>query len=507
VSTIYQLLAAPLVEFAFMRYALAVVAIVGVTSAILSCLLVVRRQALLGDAISHSVLLGVVLGWLVAQEAGIFWGALAAGILTGFAITGIERGSRVKFDAAMGIVFTFAFALGLAIISIVKPRGIDLFHVLLGNVLGVGQEELVLTAISCGAVLVTVLALFRGLHLWSFDPVMAQVAGLPTGVFHYLFTAMLSATIVASIQAVGLVLVIAMLITPGATAYLLTDRLGRMMAIAAAVGLVAGLSGLYGSYYLDVASGPAMVVVVSLCFALAFAFAPRRGVVAAAVLRFRQRQRVREEDALRVLVTAESEEGAAIGVDELARRTATTPGQARRSVNKLEARGLVFEREGALHASDAGRRRATELVRAHRLIERYLHDVEGVPIDELHRAADRMEHEVSHATLDAMDDSLGRPNVDPHGHRIPGLHDELRRIAGTPLAGLPRGRSGRVSMVRDDRDDLLRDMAALGILPDATVTMVEPATDPVDVAIDGRRASVSRAMAERVFVMPRPAVV
>lgn len=502
-----ELLISPLRDYAFMRYALAVVALVGATSAVLSCLLVVRRQALLGDAISHSVLLGVVIGWLVAQEAGIFWGALATGVLTGVVITGVERNSRIKFDAASGIVFTFAFALALAIISVVKPRGIDLFHVLLGNVLGVGPDELWLTAISCFAVLAFVLLLFRPLHVWSFDPTLARASGLPTGFYHYLFTSMLSVTIVASIQAVGLVLVIAMLITPGATAYLLADRLGRMMAIAAAIGLGAGVIGLYGSYHLDVASGPAMVIVVSLAFFAALLLAPKRGVLGRWLDRTRQQRRARDEDALRAIATASAEDGAALTAIELGNRLSLSPRVTRRCVRRLQQTGCVTSIGDRLHTTPTGFERAQQLVRAHRLLERYLHDVEGVPIDALHREADRLEHELSAESTELLDASLGRPRVDPHGHPIPSDQAQLRRIVGTTLAELAAGRNGRVSMVRDDRDELLRDMVRLGILPDATVTMLSADAEGLNVAINGRDLRVSRSLAERVFVLPRPAAV
>lgn len=284
-----DLLLDPLLQYGFMRLGLAAAAVVGVTSAVLSCLLVVRHQALLGDAISHAVLLGVALGYLVAESAGILWGALAIAMLTSVVITYVERHSPVQLDAVMGIVFTAAFALGLAIISVAQPRGIDLFHILFGNVLGVTGGDLALTAASGGAVLVVVLVLFRPLHLWSFDETMARAMGLRVGALHYLFTALLSATIVAALQAVGIVLVIAMLVTPGATALLLTSRLSTMMAVASGVGLFSSVAGLYGSYYVNVASGPAIVLVATACFAVAFLAAPRRGVLARAVTRRRAR--------------------------------------------------------------------------------------------------------------------------------------------------------------------------------------------------------------------------
>ena len=213
-NLLHTLFVAPF-EFAFMRDGLIIVLMIGVTASVLSCLLVVRRQALMGDAISHCVLLGVALGWVVAREHGVLWGAMLAGVLSGTAITLIER-SGIKLDAAMGIVLTTAFALGLAIISVVKPTGIDLFHVLLGNVLGVTEADLTRTAIGCALVLAVVAVLFRGLQFWSFDPVAAQVAGLPVRLLHYVFTGLLSATVVVSIQAVGVLLVVAMLVTPGA---------------------------------------------------------------------------------------------------------------------------------------------------------------------------------------------------------------------------------------------------------------------------------------------------
>ena len=272
-------LVAPLQQYAFMRLGLTAAIIVGVTSAILSCLLVVRRQALLGDAISHSVLLGVVLGYLVAGEFGIPWGAMVVAVATGALISYVTRNAPIHADAAMGILFTFAFATGLAIISVARPRGIDLFHILFGNVLGVTPADLGMTAISGGVVVGVVLIGFRAFHLWSFDPALAQAMGMRVGLMEYVFVALLSAAIVASLQTVGVVLVIAMLITPGATGAMLASRLTSMMAVAVGVGLLSGIGGLYGSFYLDVASGPAIVIVASMLFALAFLFAPAQGVL------------------------------------------------------------------------------------------------------------------------------------------------------------------------------------------------------------------------------------
>jgi ABC-type Mn2+/Zn2+ transport system permease subunit len=280
-----------LLSYPFLREALLAAVIVGVACAVLSCLLVVRHQALLGDAISHAVLLGVAAGYLVAGTTGILPGALLVAVATGSTITYLERNSPIKLDAVMGICFTATFALGLAIISVAQPRGIDLFHVLFGNVLGVTTEDVVLSAVSGGIAVAVVMVLFRAFHLWSFDPVTARAVGMPVGVMQYVFTGVLSASIVASLQTVGLILVVAMLITPGATALLLTTRLSTMMVVAAVVGVVSAVGGLLASFYLDVASGPAIVLVATACFVSAFLLGPRRGVVAVRRTRRRARRR------------------------------------------------------------------------------------------------------------------------------------------------------------------------------------------------------------------------
>jgi manganese transport system permease protein len=274
-----QLLVDPLAQYGFMRSGLLAAVTVGMTSAVLSCLLVVRGQALLGDAISHAVLLGVVLGYLVGGELGILGGAMLVAVAAGAAITYVAQHAPFRADTAMGVVFTVAFALGLAVISIVQPRGIDLFHVLFGNVLGVARADLVLTVTSGALVVLVVLVAFRAFELWSFDPQLARTMGMRVTLMEHLFTALLSAAIVAALQTVGLILVVAMLVIPGAAAAMLTSRLVTMMVVATGVGVVSGVVGLYGSFHLDVASGPAIVLVAGACFVLAFLLAPR-GVLA-----------------------------------------------------------------------------------------------------------------------------------------------------------------------------------------------------------------------------------
>lgn len=490
----------PLANYGFMRYGLAVAVIVGVTSGVLSCLLVVRRQALMGDAIAHAVLLGVALGWTAARHVGIFWGALAIGVLAGIAITAVERSSRVQRDAAMGVVFTAAFALGITIISVTRPRGVDLFHILLGNVLGVGPQDLALTAVAGGLVLVTVAVCFRELHAWSFDPVVARAAGMPTTALDYLFTALLSAAIVAALQSVGLVLVVAMLVTPGATALLLVERLVTMMLVAAGLGLVAAAGGLYGSFWLDVPSGPAMVLVASGLFMLALLLAPRRGVLVRAWRSRAARSRVDQEDLLAALFKINDEHARGARVDELAQRTGQREDVAAAGLRQLARQGLARSDGGGWGPTAEGRDEAVRLVRAHRLLETYLHDAEQVPLEELHAEADRLEHEITPDLLDDLDRSLGRPAVDPHGHPIPSATGVLARVGGTALDALAPGTAGTVTMMRDDREELVRRMVEFGLVPGAALRVEAVAPAGVTATVADRRVTVPPEIAARIFV-------
>lgn len=277
-STLHELFVLPVASFRFLAYAIATAAVVGVVTSVLSGFLIVRRSAMLGDAVAHGVLPGVALGWMAGRHLGSLWGALIAGVLVALGISWVERVGRVHVDTAMGVVFSFAFALGLAIISVAQPRGVHLTHLLLGNVLAAGPADLALAGGTAVVVLTVVVVGYPWLHAWSFDPDGARAAGVPTRLLHYLFTALLAATVVAALQTVGLVLVVAMLVTPGAAASLLVRRFAPMLAVAGGIGLVSAVGGMYTSYHLDVASGPAIVLLAGVVFALALLLGPRHGL-------------------------------------------------------------------------------------------------------------------------------------------------------------------------------------------------------------------------------------
>jgi manganese/iron transport system permease protein len=263
-------------SYPFMQRALIVSVMVGAVCAVLSCYLVLKGWSLMGDAISHAVLPGIVIAFVLGLPlaVGAFVGGLSCALLTGY----LKENSRVKEDTVMGIVFSGMFGFGLVIFTKVETDQ-HLNHILFGNVLGVTVRDLIETAIVAGGTLLIVLLKRRDLLLYCFDPNHARSIGMPVRVLHYGLLVLLSLTIVASLKAVGIILVIAMLIAPGATAYLLTDSFERMLVIAAAVSILSAVLGTLASFHIDAATGACIVLIQAFFFLLAFLFVPKRGLL------------------------------------------------------------------------------------------------------------------------------------------------------------------------------------------------------------------------------------
>jgi len=263
--------------FAFMQRALVAAVLIGAVCAVLSCYLVLKGWSLMGDAISHAVLPGIVLAYVAGLPLSI--GAFAAGLTSALATGYLKENSRVKEDTVMGIVFSGMFGFGLVLFTKIETDQ-HLNHILFGNMLGVTVRDLVEIAIIAGGTLTVVLAKRRDLLLYCFDPQHAKAVGLPVRTIHYAFLVLLSLTIVASLKAVGIILVVAMLVAPGAIASLLTDRFERMLAIATLVSIGSSLVGTLASFHIDAATGPTIVLTQMAVFLAVFVFAPRRGLLA-----------------------------------------------------------------------------------------------------------------------------------------------------------------------------------------------------------------------------------
>ncbi|WP_230989562.1 metal ABC transporter permease [Devosia faecipullorum] len=265
-------------QLPFMVQAMWIAILVAVPTALLSCFLVLKGWSLMGDAISHAILPGVVLAYIVGLPLGI--GAFGAGMACALSVGFLKENSRVKEDTIMGVVFSGLFGLGIVLYTAIRTD-VHLDHILFGNMLGTGRDDLLTSSIIALIVALIIAAKWRDFMLFIFDPQQARVMGLPVRLLHYGLLALISLTIVGALQAVGIVLVIALLIAPGAIAFLLSRRFGVMLVLAMAISVSCGLLGVYLSFFLDSAPAPTIVLLLSAAFIAAFLRAQRRNVAAA----------------------------------------------------------------------------------------------------------------------------------------------------------------------------------------------------------------------------------
>jgi len=264
-------------QFSFITRAMVAAIIVGVVCSVLGVYVVLRGMAFFGDALAHTILPGVVIAFLIGWPLAI--GALIFGVLTAVGIGVLTDRGDLKEDTAIGVIFAGFFALGVAMLSASGNYTLDLAHFLFGNLLGVSSSDLWMIAILGGIVLLTILLFYKEFMVISFDMTLATTLRLPVVFLRYLLLILIAITIVASLQVVGISLMLAMFVTPAAAASLLTRRLPTMMLVSAIIGVFSGVTGVYASFYWNIASGAAVVLVATAVFLLTFLFAPGRGVI------------------------------------------------------------------------------------------------------------------------------------------------------------------------------------------------------------------------------------
>jgi manganese/iron transport system permease protein len=275
-TDLLEALSQPL-RYPFMVRGLLASLMVGTLCAVVGTYVVLRGMAFFGDALAHAILPGVAIAYLL--DANLLVGALAMALLTAVGIGYVSRRGQIKEDTAIGVFFAASFALGVALLSTVQNYSVDLTHILFGNVLGVSNADLWLTGALGAVVVLLVVLLYKELLVISFDSILAATLRLPLNALYYLLLVLIALTVVVSLQTVGVALVVAMLVTPAATAYLLTRRLWHMMIAGSVIGAVSSVAGLYLSFYVNVASGAAVVLVCTGFFLAAFLFAPGRGAI------------------------------------------------------------------------------------------------------------------------------------------------------------------------------------------------------------------------------------
>ncbi|MEA3350883.1 MAG: metal ABC transporter permease [Chloroflexota bacterium] len=268
-----ELLSTPF-HYPFMLRGTIAAVLTGIVCATVGVYVVLRGMAFFGDALAHSILPGVAIGYLVTggDKVSLFWWGMGTAIVASFGIGAISKGAKVKEDTAIGIIFAGMFSLGIAIISTVQSYSVDLTHFLFGDILGVSAHQLWLIGFFGAGIVLVVLAFYKEFLVLTFDPVFAATLRIPLVWFEYLQLILIAVAIAVSLQTVGVALMIAMLVTPAAAAYLLTKRLAFMMLLAALIASTSGVIGLYLSYYANVASGPAIVLITTVFFALAWMY-------------------------------------------------------------------------------------------------------------------------------------------------------------------------------------------------------------------------------------------
>ena len=265
-----------LAEYSFLRHALTTSLILGVTCSLIGCFIILRGLALIGDAISHAVLPGVAISYLL--KISYFFGAVTFGILAALGISFVQQNSKIKSDSAIGIVFSGFLALGILLVTRIESS-INLNNILFGNVLTISASDRMLAEVVSGVVLLGIFLFYKELLLTSFDETMAKSAGLPVKTINYLMMLLLTLITVVSLQTVGVILVVSLLITPASAAYLLTNKFGNMLWISALIGIISAFVGLFLSVSYNLPSGVVIVLAATSIFILIFLFNPRTGLV------------------------------------------------------------------------------------------------------------------------------------------------------------------------------------------------------------------------------------
>jgi ABC-type Mn2+/Zn2+ transport system permease subunit/Mn-dependent DtxR family transcriptional regulator len=488
-------------QYEWAMRALIASSMIGVMCGILGVFIVLRNMSLIGDALSHAVLPGVVLGFVVAGYSvfGFFSGAVFAGIVTAVLITWLQRNVPIKNDAAMGIVFTAMFSIGVMWISRISRQDgvhLDLKDFLFGNALGVSNEDLYLTGAITVFVILSVVIFYRYLFATTFQVVIAETLGIPVKMVYYFLMLLLSLSIVASLKAVGVILVVSMLIAPAATALLLSDRLQKVVVISAFIGLLSAIIGLVLAIKLETTPGPAMAVTASTFFLLAVFFSPKKGLLFKYLYQYRIRKKVEREDTLKQALKLH--EQGTLSLPNLVERLGFSSLKVKAYLSKLRQQGLLEWNGNTISMNKSGIQAANKLVRAHRLWETYLVNQAGMSEEQIHEDAERLEHILTDDVLDEVDHELGYPKTDPHGSPIP-------KKFGYPEVSLDEVLAHQSAIIATEQlnENISSQLWQMGLLPDSEVIITQHDTEQVVIQQNNKQITVPLNLAKRIHVIKK----
>ena len=470
---------------------------VGITCGTLGAFIVLRNMSLIGDALSHAILPGVVLAFVILgyNTVGFFFGSVAAGLLSAVLITWIQQNVKTKNDAAIGIVFTAMFSIGVIGISSISRTGVhlDLKDFLFGNVLGVSNEDLIMTGVVMLMVIISIILLYRYLFASTFQPTIASTMGIPVKLMHYYLMLLLSFSVVAAMQTVGVILVVAMLITPASTALLLTDRLPRVLVMAGIIGFLSSISGLILSILYEMPPGPAIAVTATTFYLLVAFFTPGTGFIAKWFHRKKQQHKIMYEDILKE--SFKMSFAAITDTKSISEKLGISVPKLKRMLRNMASQKLIkMDSPSTFILMEEGRIQANNLIRAHRLWESYLVKEMGMDISQIHPEAEHYEHLLTSEQVDEVDKRLGYPALDPHGAPIP----SKEKSPVLALSKLGNSDKGIISQ-RQPGADITYRLWTLGLGPDEAF-IVKNAGNPFTITVKDEEIEVPDDLAEKVSV-------
>lgn len=440
IEFLYNAFITPLSEGFFIKALLGGV-ITAVVCSVIGCLVILKKMSFLGDALSHAMIAGVSGGYLFMKLAfgveayapAMLIGSVIAAVITIGLIGFVSNISRIKEDTAIGIIYTGIFAAGVVVVSIFHDLiHIDIVHFIMGDVLGIADSDLWISAIISAVILTLIVLFFRYFQITVFDPVMAASIGIPVILIDYILTTSVSLVVVSAVTMVGVILVVGLLITPAATAYLISDRLDRMMWLAALFGVTSVIGGLYLSVWLDSSGGGAIMLFCTFQFLFVLFVAPRYGIISNWL---RKRRMVPQELREDILVSVLRKKGEQISLHELRSFVRIHKKLIPRALRLLLREQLIKTVKTGYNLTQKGEDEAIKTLRAHRLWESYLERV-GTPSEEIHSVAHQLEHLEYEKSIEYLDSKLGHPRTGPHGEYIPGKNDKIASIETLPLGSL-----------------------------------------------------------------------
>ena len=471
--------------------------LVGMMCGVIGSFMVLRNMSLIGDALSHAILPGIFVAFVLVgySSVGFFVGTLIAALVSAMGITWIQSNVKTKNDAAIGIIFTFMFSIGVIGISYLNNQQgvhLDLKDFLFGTILGVSDEDILITTIVTVYVIASVVILFRYLFITTFQPTIAQTMGISTKLIHYFLMLLLSFAVVAALRTVGIILVVAMLITPSATALLLSNKLKYVVILSGILGLVSAIIGLIAAIALNTTPGPAMCVVATLFYFIAVFLSPSKGLIFRYVRNRKQDRTIEKEDIIKYLYKEHTISSNTIG--GMATKLGIKIGNVKRHLQQLKKDGLILLSD-SVELTAKGKSSGEKLVRAHRLWETYLVDKIGLDDQEIHEEAEKYEHLLTAELLDQLDLKLGYPTTDPHGSPIP----TKRITAANPLLKLKPKSKARISD-NQINSEIESKLWELGLTAQSSIQMVDIDQSKVIIKRGNEHIELEATLAEMINV-------